>query len=92
MRQVLTSFVENFLSDVTNDDTRQWTDEDGKQVIASVKAYVDKLQNIVFDGLFDDCVDIINKYRKFGNELETVSSWSKFIQSDESQKRTSGQS
>eukprot|EP01035_Chromulina_nebulosa_P018930 gene18930-24737_t len=83
MDKVMTSFLENFFEESLDDITRKpddWNEELGRSILYQVRDYIDNLQNVLYDGLCDDSIDIINKYRKSGNELETIAQWPRIRQ------------
>lgn len=63
MDRVLMGFTENFLSDSENDSNVKWTEEKGRQVLMTLRDFMDNLQQVMEDGIGDDCVDISRKLR-----------------------------
>jgi hypothetical protein len=60
MDRVLQGFVDAYMGSPIDDIHRNWTEEEGSKVAEEQKEFLDRLQNFLFDALFDDCVDIVS--------------------------------
>ena len=68
MDKVLCGFIDNFQVEGEEDDKVEWNPDKGKLVLNSVKDFIDNLQSVLFDGICDDCIDIIAKYKSICEE------------------------
>jgi DNA-binding FrmR family transcriptional regulator len=70
MDKVLTSFIDNFYEDANEDEKlglNDWNPMIGRAIIKSVKEYIDNLQNVLYDGLYEDCIDILRQIEQDRN-------------------------
>jgi hypothetical protein len=59
MDRALQGFIENYMGNPIDDIHRRWSEEEACKVAEEQKEFLDRLQNFLFEALFDDCVDII---------------------------------
>jgi hypothetical protein len=59
---------ENFLEDSEEDPRGQWDESRGRRVLTNMKDFIDNLQGVIFEGLCDDCTDIIEKLEALAHE------------------------
>ena len=60
MDKVLCAYIDNFFDDSVND-TDKSSIEYARGVFYNVRDFIDNLQTVLFDGLSEDCAEIINK-------------------------------
>jgi hypothetical protein len=60
MDRVLQGFVDAYMGNPIDDIHRKWTEAEGAKVAEEQKGFLDRLQNFLFEALFDDCVDIVS--------------------------------
>ena len=58
--KVICAYIDNFFDDAGNDADKNSMDY-ARGVFHSVRDFIDNLQTVLFDGLSDDCAEIINK-------------------------------
>lgn len=73
MDKVLCGYIDNFHFEGEEDEKVEWTPEKGRVVLNSVKDFIDNLQSVLFDGICDDCIDIITKYKTICDETMSKS-------------------
>jgi len=68
--KVFSGFIDNF-EDAGEDDTKKsWDPESGRAVLFGFRDFVDNLQNVLFDGLSEDCLEVAKRCR--GGATEDV--------------------
>ena len=62
MDKVLSGFLDNFDEDAEEDKNRRWTEEEGRRLLINFRDFLDNLQNVLCDGLLEECMDVANRY------------------------------
>lgn len=73
MDKVINGFIDMYHESLPM--SKIWDEEAGTKVLNNLREYIDNLTNVLYEGLSQDCIDIIEKSRKSGNELEIISLW-----------------
>lgn len=63
MDKVLSGFLDNFEEEAESDHRRAWNEAEGRKVLFAFRDFVDNLQNVLHDGLGEECVLVADSYR-----------------------------
>lgn len=54
------------------DVNKKWTENSGKNLLNTMKVFIDNLQNVLFDSFVDDCMDIVHRYKRNNTNTDSV--------------------
>ena len=81
MNKVIDIFIDNFYEDSIQDSNRVWTIKSSHEILFSVRDYINNLQNVIYDGIYLDCYELIKQFHIQNNtKLNSINVWSQLKQ------------
>lgn len=62
MEKVMSGYIDAFFESTNIDDSKRWTEAEGKRILHGMKDFVDNLEIVLYDAVVSDCWDIMRKY------------------------------
>lgn len=62
MEKVMSGYIDAFFESTNIDDSKRWTEVEGKRILHGMKDFVDNLEIVLYDAVVSDCWDIMRKY------------------------------
>jgi hypothetical protein len=66
MEKVMSGYIDAFFESTNIDDSKRWTEAEGKRILHGMKDFVDNLEIVLYDAVVSDCWDIMRKYGSTG--------------------------
>ena len=66
MDKVLSGYIDAFFESTNIDESKKWSEYEGRKVLSGMKDFVDNLEVVLFEALVEDCCDITRKFSGSG--------------------------
>ena len=66
MDKVLSGYIDAFFESTNIEDSKRWSEYEGRKVLSGMRDFVDNLEVVLFEALVEDCCDIIRKFTGSG--------------------------